>query len=149
MSPEAADAWVAIYPELSADRPGLLGSLTARAEAQVVRLAMLYALWDENSRIELQHLMAAVAIEQFCRDSVEYLFEDAIGDPVADAILDGLRAAGADGLTRTEISNLFSRNVSAGQIGRALAELARRKLAAHHRGDSANGRPPELWAAIQ
>src|SRR4051812_2315968 len=53
MSPAAADGWVRIYPDLSADRPGLLGSLTARAEAQVVRLATIYALWDGGERIEL------------------------------------------------------------------------------------------------
>ena len=35
MSAEAADRWRIIYPLLSDDRPGLLGSLTARAEAEV------------------------------------------------------------------------------------------------------------------
>lgn len=34
MSPEAARVWEAIYADLSSDRPGLLGALTARAEAQ-------------------------------------------------------------------------------------------------------------------
>jgi phage/plasmid primase-like uncharacterized protein len=68
MAPPAAEAWRQIYPDLSADRPGLLGSLTARAEAQVVRLAMLYALSAGTDQIGLDHLMAAVAVEQFCRE---------------------------------------------------------------------------------
>ena len=147
MSPEAAEAWRLIYPDLSADRPGLLGSLTARAEAQVVRLATLYALWAGSDRIDLQHLMAAVAIEEFCRQSVDYIFGDMLGDQVADTILAALRAAGARGLTRTELNNLFSRNVPASQIARALGELARRSLAAQRRDDATAGRPAEIWVA--
>jgi hypothetical protein len=145
MTPAAAEAWCAVYPDLSADRPGLLGSLTARAEAQVVRIATLYALWEGVNRIALDHLMAAVAIEEFCRSSVAYIFGDMLGDPVVDALLDALKAAGSSGLTRTEISNLFSRNVSASQITRALGELARRGLAVQRRGDTSAGRPPEIW----
>ena len=147
MTPDAAEAWCAIYPDLSADRPGLLGSLTARAEAQVVRMAALYALWEGSNRISLDHLMAAVAIEEFCRSSVAYIFGDMLGDPIVDAILDALRAAGSSGLTRTEISNLFSRNVSASQITRSLGELARRRLAMQRRSDTSAGRPPEIWIA--
>src|SRR5260221_1207358 len=56
MAPDAAEAWAIIYPDLSADRPGLLGSLTARAEAQVVRLATLYALCEGSDCISLGHL---------------------------------------------------------------------------------------------
>lgn len=51
MSPAAASDWARIYPVLSADHPGLLGSLIARAEAQVVRLAMLYALWTASPKL--------------------------------------------------------------------------------------------------
>jgi hypothetical protein len=151
MADDAAEVWRAIYSDLSTDRPGLLGALTARAEAQVVRLATLYALWAGLDRIDLDHLMAAEAIEDFCRKSVEYVFGDMLGDPVGDTILDALRAAGLHGLTRTEIMNLFSRNISAGQIARALGELARRGLAAQRRGTStsAGGKPPEIWMAVQ
>ena len=98
MSPAAADAWQRIYRELSADRPGLLGSLTARAEAQVVRLAMIYALIAGRPQIELDHLTAAVAVEEFSRKSVEYIFGDSLGDPVADTILCALKSAGSPGL---------------------------------------------------
>ncbi len=149
MAPAAADLWGAIYPELSGDRPGLLGSLTARAEAQVVRLAMLYALWTASDRIEVDQLMAAVAIEDFCRKSVEYIFGDMLGDPVADTILDALRTAGSAGLTRTEISNLFSRNAAANQIARALGELARRGLAGQRKREGTSGRPAEIWIATE
>jgi hypothetical protein len=149
MSQEAAAAWEAIYAKLSGDTPGLLGSLTARAEAQVVRLALLYALWDGSREIGLDHLIAAVAIEDFCRKSVAYIFGDALGDQVADAILDALKSAAHPGLTRTEINNLFSRNVPANQIARALGELSRRGLAVQQKGEAVNGRPPELWVLTE
>ena len=36
--------WFDIYESLSRERPGMLGAVTSRAEAQVVRLSLLYAL---------------------------------------------------------------------------------------------------------
>ncbi len=109
---------------------------------------MLYALWAGSDRIALDHLTAAVAIEEFCQRSVDYIFGDMLGDPVADTILDALHAARSLGLTRTEINNQFSRHVAANQIARALGELARRGLAAQRRGETTGGRPPEIWVAI-
>jgi hypothetical protein len=111
-------------------------------------LATLYALWAGRDQIGFEDLTAAVAVEAFCRSSVEYIFGDMLGDQVADTILPALKAASPDGLTRTEITNLFSRNVPANQIARALGELERRGLASQHKGDSGNGRPPEIWKWI-
>ena len=145
MDDGAAKGWREIYHDLSEDHPGLLGALTARGEAQTVRLALIYALWDGKPQIELPHLLAASAVWTFCRASVEYIFGDALGDVTADTILAALKTA-KDGLTRTEITNLFSRNVAANQIARALDELSRRGLAGYHKSASGGpGRPTETW----
>jgi hypothetical protein len=146
MTAEAAEGWEKIYRVLSGDRPGLLGALTARGEAQAVRLASLYALWEGNDRIEISHLTAAMAVWEFCLASVEYIFGDTLGDVVADTILAALKHA-ANGLTRTEISSLFSRNVPANQIARGLGELSRRGLAEPRMSPapSGTGRPAEMW----
>jgi len=48
MTPAARERWAAVYADLSAERDGLLGTITARAEAQTVRLALLYALLDRR-----------------------------------------------------------------------------------------------------
>ena len=46
MTADAKAKWEAVYPTLSAPQPGLLGAVTARGEAQTVRLALIYALLD-------------------------------------------------------------------------------------------------------
>jgi hypothetical protein len=147
-APDAAAGWEAAYPTLSSDRPGLLGALTARAEPQVIRLALLNALWDGSDRIMFAHLRPAMAVWEYCSASVEYLFGDMLGDAVADAILSALRGA-PNGLSRTEISAALSRNVPANQIARALDELARCRLAETrpHRVAGEVGRPAEIWHA--
>jgi hypothetical protein len=55
--------WEERYEELSADRPGLLGAILGRAKAQVVRLALVYALlaWQATcSRTASGHPLAMV-----------------------------------------------------------------------------------------
>ena len=146
-SEQAAEGWEKIYPGLSSGRPGLLGALTDRADAQTIRVAMNYALWEGTARISLDHLMAARAVTDFCEQSVRYIFGDSLGDPVADTILAALKNAERSGLPRTEISNLLSRHSSSGQIGRALKELSDRRLATMRMISSGTGRPAETWFA--
>jgi hypothetical protein len=123
MTEEARSKWAAVYSALSAAQPGLLGAVTARAEAQVVRLALIYALLDGSGRIDGPHLTAALAVWEYCEASAAHIFGRAIGDPVADEIARALEAAGDDGMTRTAIRDLFSRNRSGDRIGAALALL--------------------------
>ena len=89
----ARELWATVYPELSDGQPGLLGAVTSRAEAQVLRLSMLYALLDCSDEIRVPHLVAALALWDYCEKSARWIFGDALGDPVADAILSALRRA--------------------------------------------------------
>jgi hypothetical protein len=149
MDEDARQEWERVYYDLSADQPGLLGALTARAEAQVIRLALLYALLDKQSSIELVHLKAALALWRYCEASVRHVFGAMLGDPDADTILNALRAAGELGLTRTEIRDLFSRNRSGAQLDRALEYLeqtGRAKRSSLPSGPN-GGRPHESWVA--
>ncbi|HEX3035068.1 MAG TPA: hypothetical protein VHT73_08035 [Thermodesulfobacteriota bacterium] len=79
--------WTEIYPGLSEGKPGLIGALTARAEAYVTRLACIYALLDSSTKIERVHLEAALAVWDYCEESVKYIFQDMTGDPLANKIL--------------------------------------------------------------
>lgn len=120
--PCARERWIAVYDELSRGESGLAGAATARAEAHAVRLALLYALLDCSPVIGLQHLEAALAFWGYSAASARWVFGDSIGDPTADEIWVMARER-HDGITRTEVSNLFSRNKKAREIDRALQAL--------------------------
>jgi hypothetical protein len=144
MTDDARELWASIYSKLSADRPGMLGAVTARAEAQTVRLAMIYALLDGEQRIDLAHLSAGLAVWNYCEASAQRIFGDATGDPVVDEITRALRTAGDLGITRNALRDLFSRHQSSERIGAALADLLARGVA-HSETRSTAGRPVETW----
>lgn len=99
-----------------------MGAATARAEAHTVRLALLYALLDCSPTIVLAHLEAALAVWAYSHSSARWIFGDSLGDPTADDIW-ALAKDRADGVTRTEVRDLFSRNKKAREIDRALTAL--------------------------
>jgi hypothetical protein len=131
---------------LSEGHPGLLGAVTARGEAQVLRLALVYALMDKSDVIDVDHLAAAMAVWDRCEESARYVFGSALGDRIADDLLRAIRAS-SDGLSRTSISSLFSRNESAERINQALALLAARGLVRQWKTEGP-GRPTEMWGAV-
>lgn len=120
---EATERWERVYEELTAGGTGLVGQVTSRAEAQVRRLATIYAVLDRDNEVRIEHLDAGLEVWRYCRDSAVYLFGAGTGDPVADQILDALRTAGANGLTRTEVSGLLGRNQPRDRIQQALTVL--------------------------
>jgi hypothetical protein len=144
-SEEARALWREIYPELSEGKPGLAGALLARGEAHVMRLALLYALLDQSPEIRAPHLLAALALWDYCERSVRFVFGDSLGDPVADELLRLLRGS-PDGLTRTDISNYFQRHASSERVSRALGLLLQFVLARCERQET-GGRPTERWFA--
>jgi hypothetical protein len=148
MDDDAREAWTRVYPVLSQDRPGLLGAVTARAEAQTIRLALLYALLDGKGAISVEHLRAALAVWEYSDASAQLIFGDLQGEPVADAILQALRNAGPAGLTRTDLSNLFQRHQPAHRIDRALAVLLRLGKTRRVVPPPGRGRPADLWVAV-
>jgi uncharacterized protein DUF3987 len=146
MNAGARREWGTIYSALTAGQPGLLGAITARADAQTRRLAMLYALLDGKDEVEESHLQAALAVWEYCEASAAHIFGDSLGDPVADDILRALKQAGAEGMARTAISNLFGRHQSANRLGAALSILALRGRARMETKET-GGRPTEMWFA--
>ncbi len=127
-------------------KPGLLGSVTSRAEAQVMRLALIYALLDCSPLIRPDHLLAALAVWGYCEQSAAYIFGDALGDPIADELLRAIRATGNQGMTRTEIRDLFKRHKGAEQIGRVLLKLLEYGSVRTEKITTC-GRPVERWFA--
>lgn len=140
---EARRIWAGIYPELSEGKTGLFGAVTARAEAQVLRLSVLYAALDGDTEIHPAHLMAALAVWGYCEASARYIFGDALGDPVADRILQMLRQS-PEGLSRTNIYQLFSKHTPAARIEQALG-LLQTSGRARCEIKETGGRPLEVW----
>ena len=130
----------------NSDPGGLVGAVTARAEAQALRLSVLYALIDGTNRIGVEHVEAGHALWRYCEASAAYVFGDSIGDEVADRLLAALRAAGPDGLDGTQQRDVFARHVSAKRIAAARELLEARRLAAT-RTEQTGGRPRTLTVA--
>jgi hypothetical protein len=139
----AGEAWRSIYEALAADRLGMFGAVTSRAEAQVLRLSLIYALFDGKAQIDVPHLQAAVAVWQYAEISARVIFGNALGDPVADEILKALQGCPV-GMTRTDLSNTFGQNKRAGEIDRALSLLKGYRLVYSEREET-GGRVAERF----
>ncbi len=135
---EAREIWRAVYPTLSEGKPGLLGAVTSRAEAQVMRLALIFALLDRAAVIGAGHLEAALALWDYCEASARYIFGSRLGDPVADEIRAVLKSR-PNGISRTDLSDHFSRNRSSREISLALRTLAESGMARMESGADTGG----------
>lgn len=145
LDPVARHEWHDVYATLSEPQDGILGSLCARAEAHVLRLAMLYALVDGAASIGVEHLRAGLALWDYSARSIAWALAGSVADPIAAQIQAAL-ATSADGLTRTQLRDLFGRNLPGAAIQAALATLGATGRARCHRVTTA-GRPAEIWTA--
>jgi hypothetical protein len=143
-SPSGRKLWESEYEALTADRPGLWGAVTARAEAHTLRLALIFAALDRESEIGDTHVHAAMSLWRFCDRSAAHLFGGSTGDPNADAIMAALRTK-PDGMTRTEIRRgVFNDNKPAADVACALGLLERYRMA-RRESVQTDGRPAERW----
>jgi hypothetical protein len=141
----ARKLWCDVYPDLSEGKPGLLGAVTARAEAQVLRLSVIYALLDCSKVVKVEHLKAALALWRYCEDSARWIFETGTGNKHADRILAALKAAGEKGMTRLQINDdVFNRHASKFEIDEGLRTLYAQGLARRTEEETAT-RPAERW----
>jgi hypothetical protein len=120
----------------------MFGALTGRAEAQAMRLALVYALFDLSAVIRREHLEAALAVWDYTLSSVSYVFSTALRDPLADSILEYLKTESS--LTRSDLRSYVGGRVQASEIDRALALLSRFGLA-HTVREQTGGRLAEVW----
>lgn len=145
MDPGARELWSSVYEKLSEGQNGMVAAITGRAEAQSIRLALIYAVLDDSERIRVAHLKAALALWQYCSEPALYIFGDSTGDPVADGIVNALRGGA---MTRTQIRDLFKRHQSSSRIDLALETLRKsgRVRVETKSSGPGGGRPSEVWA---
>lgn len=145
--PEARELWHSVYEQISDDRPGLAGTLLARYEAQVMRIALVQAVLNRKSVITAQALQSALKIMEFCDRSVRHVFGDATGDSFADLIFEKLQET-PKGLTRTEIRDLGSRNYRSHSVERSLRHLQDNRMAICRKNPT-QGRSSETWISVK
>lgn len=121
---KARTLWSDVYPTLASSSPTLIGVVTSRAEPQVLRLALLYALLDSSRLISEKHLRAALAVWKYCSESARYIFGDVTGDKTADRILQAAESF-PSGISRTEISGLFAGHRPAAELDNAIDLLVK------------------------
>ncbi len=144
----ARELWEELYEDLSEGKPGLFGAVASRAEAQVRRIATVYAALDLSHVVRVPHLLASLALWQYAEHSAYLIFGDRIGDMVADEIIEALKDAGDEGMTRTQIHDLFGRHLKGRTLGAVLRELeAARRIRRRKETTEGKspGRPAEVW----
>jgi hypothetical protein len=142
---EARQLWHQLYPELTAERPGLYGAVVGRGEAQTLRLSMLYALLDGVGVIDVSHLKAATAVWRYCEASARLIFAEGQGetaDPLEHLLL--LTISREPGINRRGLHRAIGGHIPAREMVHALARL-------RDRGQvrcemlATGGRPSECW----
>lgn len=143
---DAKAYWRDLYPALTGDRPGVLGAITNRAEAQVKRIALVYAMLDQSPVITVAHLQSALAVWDYCERSARYIFGNGMGDRIVDQVADALRMAGREGMTQTQVRDAFQRNLPLQRLSAALDILVKAGRVAKIKAEpSGRGRPACVW----
>lgn len=139
----AGRLWDESYPYLTRNRPGIIDTICARAEAQTIRLACIYAVLDQSRVVRIEHLQAALAWIDYAERCAQFVFGRTTTDPLAAKLLAEL-STHPDGLTKSAIFDLTHRNYSADDISWALHQL---KDGGHIQGKTVRtpGRPAEVW----
>ena len=120
LAESARDLWAESYPALTKAHPGLAGCVINRAEAQVLRLSLIYALLDGADWIEAGHLRAALALWSYCQESALFIFGGRAADPVAEKVLAALESGP---LTATDLHRALNNHASKGRLQAALSDL--------------------------
>ena len=139
--------WREHYPRLRHQEPGLLGIVTGRADAQTLRLSLVYAALDGSLEVRREHVESALALWDFCHRSARYVFGGRLANPLGELIAEKIREAGSDGLARSRITRILDKkHVNAERGALILQELQECNRASKRETPTA-GRTSERWYA--
>jgi hypothetical protein len=150
MSDRAWELWEKVYPKLSEGARGMLGAVTDRGEAQVRRLASIYALLDERTLVQEQHLRAALEVWRYAFESARFLFGEAILDRKADKIRRALEKAGTAGMSRNRIrKEVFQQNLTSDEVAFRLQALLDAGEVRTRLVIASDGKKIEMWYSVK
>lgn len=144
---DAAKIWEQIYLRVSVDGDGKYDVITARAEAQIIRLALVYAMLDGTDLIGKDHLAAALSAWQYCVDSARFIFgaeADANDDkPLAERVL---HALGEGEKSTKDLHKALSGHASGSKLRSSLQYLEVRNAIVRTEIAETGGRPKTIWS---
>jgi hypothetical protein len=148
-TPEAKEYWRYLYHGPFAEhRVGAFGDATRRRGAHCRRLALIYAVLDQQNRIGLKHLEAAKAIVDYSDATAAVIFKGMKMDRDEVKILDAFKAdrlESKEGWTRTQINRkVFGGHKPAEELDEALTSL-HRAGALVAEDSTRNGKVARLW----
>jgi hypothetical protein len=127
----------------------MVGAATSRAEAQIRRIATIYALMNQSGEVRVKYLRAALAVWSYCFDSARFIFEGrtpkSLEVRLERKVLRILRES-SDGLTRTAISSAFD-NHNSRELSSTLGRLRDQGMVGS-RKEQTRGRAAERWFAV-
>ena len=121
MTQNAGEFYDKLYMKITPSRPGLYGVITGRAEAQVIRLSLLYAMLEGCSRIHTRHIKSGLAFWNYADASARFIFHGMNEDPKKRKLLDALKVQGE--MSRTHIRDLFGRHLKKERLESMLSQL--------------------------
>jgi len=143
LSAHALEFWKGVYPILSKAHPGLTGAVINRAEAQVLRLALIYTLLDEKTVIDREHLESALAVWDYGETSARFIFDEREENPVNQKLLELLQNGPK---SATEIYRSLSNNVTKKQLNIAINELRATRRVSVTKKPVSKGRPKMIFS---
>ena len=142
LSDDAKPVYVELYSELADDAAdiGRIEEFTARAAPYCLRIAGLYAALAGRRYVSAEDLHAAAEVVRYAMASVRYVLQRSLGDARLDRLYAAIAEAGERGLSRTDVSGLFSRNLRAEVLDELLSQLVQRELVEQF-SETTDGRP--------
>jgi len=129
LSPDAIKYWCGHYRELTKEENGKAGSLLVRTEIYCRMLAMVFALLDQSSVIEPQHIKAALAWINYWKESVNYIFGKLAARAEANKMNENAKSVYEfitkhSGCTRTDLTKCFkNKKLTSAEMTNALNHL--------------------------
>jgi hypothetical protein len=147
---EATELWKAeLYPEMTGadDEDHAEAEFTRRAAPYCLRIGGLLAALDGRRLIGKDDLTAAAALVRYSIASARYVLDGQARDPRLERIRRAVDAAGDDGLNRSAIWGLFSRNLTKEVLAELLAQLTASGDYEEVR-EATKGRPAETFRRV-
>lgn len=145
-TPAAEEVWALIYEHYAEKGEGETAALIGRAEAQILRLSLIYALLDGSEKITHEHICTARLVWEYCQKSVEFIFSEFNREKESSMVLNLLSALKEKPLSQSEIAiDVFKGHISANKLVKLLKKLNAQGLIESKKQKTA-GRPKTLWS---